>query len=89
MFNSISLQLAFHCSILLQYTMCLLSFKQRFETRKEMRKNYYNLFKKHFFILSFNISDTTSILLVGIDRKVASIHWYFRERFSELSYQFF
>ena len=54
-----------------------------------IRKNYYNLFEKHLLILHFKISDTTSILLVGIGSKVASVNWYFLEHFSELSYHFF
>ena len=58
------------------------------KTRKEiMRKNCYNLFKNHFLILPY--LDTTSILLVGLDSQVASVHWYFLERFLELSYHLF
>ena len=34
-------------------------------------------------------SDTTSILLVGIGSQIASVHWHFLERFSELNYHFF
>ena len=51
-----------------------------------MRKNCYNLFKKYFLIVSlYYIVISASIFLVDIRSQVASAHWYFLERFLELS----
>ena len=47
------------------------------------------LLESFFNMKSLPYPDTSSIWLVGIDSQVATIHWYFLERFSEFSYHFF
>ena len=90
MFNWISLQPAFDCSISLKFTTQKLFTKLQttFKTRKEMmRNNGYNLFKKAFFNIKFlPYPDNISIYLVGFGSQAARNHWHFLERFLQLSY---
>ena len=56
LFKLISLQPALDCSISLQYTIqkTFIKLQTTCKTRKEMmRKNCYNLFKKHFLVSNF------------------------------------
>ena len=88
MFNSISLQLAFDCSISLQYTMQKIFTKLQVQFQNEERNDEKELLqfsKVTFHIRFLSYPDTTSFL-VDIDSQVASVHWYFLELFPELSY---
>ena len=81
MFNNVSLQPALDWSISLQYTI-----QKLFQNEYRNNLKVVLIFLKKIFNAKFLLYP--SILLVVIGSQIASIHWCFTKRFSELNYHF-